>query len=215
MIRGVIGALKAQIILIPFLLIALPAIEAGDRFLLAYAVGATIFAGVAAALVDPASGKLRGGDDRASEAILFLGTALGIILGGLDAGRWQLTPALPFALRAGAFATLLLGWSLRAYTIGVNTFFANLLVIQTDRAHQVIDRGPYAIVRHPGYLSLLVILPATALVLGSFVALIPLLIAALRIVVRTAREDRFLKEKLDGYTAYAERVRFRLLPGLW
>jgi protein-S-isoprenylcysteine O-methyltransferase Ste14 len=54
-----------------------------------------------------------------------------------------------------------------------------------------------------------------ALVLGSLWALIPGLMAALLLAVRTALEDRTLQSELDGYREYAQRVRYRLLPGVW
>ena len=86
---------------------------------------------------------------------------------------------------------------------------------QTDRGHTVATTGPYRIVRHPMYAASLVTLPATALLLGSAWALAPAVAAMVVVVVRTALEDRLLREKLPGYEAYALRTRYRLVPGLW
>jgi protein-S-isoprenylcysteine O-methyltransferase Ste14 len=51
--------------------------------------------------------------------------------------------------------------------------------------------------------------------LGSWWAVLPGLASAGLVVVRTLLEDRMLLAELEGYPAYAERVRYRLLPGLW
>jgi len=40
-------------------------------------------------------------------------------------------------------------------------------------------------------------------------------VTAILTVVRTALEDRTLLAELDGYRDYAERVRYRLVPGVW
>jgi len=55
----------------------------------------------------------------------------------------------------------------------VNPFFSPALRIQAERGHAVIARGPYRFIRHPGYLAMLIAVPASALALGSWLALIP------------------------------------------
>ena len=87
--------------------------------------------------------------------------------------------------------------------------------IQTERGHHVVDRGPYAIVRHPGYVGAFLLLAGIALALGSWWALLPAAIAVLLLVLRTVWEDRTLQAELAGYAAYAQKVRFRLIPGVW
>jgi protein-S-isoprenylcysteine O-methyltransferase Ste14 len=87
--------------------------------------------------------------------------------------------------------------------------------IQTDRGHTVITSGPYRFVRHPGYLGLIIFTLATPLLLGSRWAFIPAVLMLVLIITRTALEDRTLQSELAGYPAYAERVRYRLLPGIW
>jgi protein-S-isoprenylcysteine O-methyltransferase Ste14 len=54
-----------------------------------------------------------------------------------------------------------------------------------------------------------------ALALGSWWALLPAVLIGLLLAIRTALEDRTLQEELPGYTEYAQRVRYRLLPGVW
>lgn len=55
----------------------------------------------------------------------------------------------------------------------------------------------------------------TPIFLGSLWALIPAIMTVILLIVRTALEDRILQNKLPGYREYAERVRFRLIPGIW
>ncbi|ASC70178.1 hypothetical protein XM38_011080 [Halomicronema hongdechloris C2206] len=88
--------------------------------------------------------------------------------------------------------------------------------IQRDRNHQVIQSGPYGIVRHPGYIAtMLGLVLATPLLLGSWWAFIPAMLSTLCLILRTALEDRTLQKELPGYEAYMRKVRYRLIPGLW
>ena len=79
----------------------------------------------------------------------------------------------------------------------------------------MIDTGPYAVIRHPGYLAMAMLTPAIALALGSWTGAALALIYSALILRRVAVEDRFLREQLDGYAEYAQHVRFRLVPGVW
>jgi len=90
----------------------------------------------------------------------------------------------------------------------VNPFFSPALRIQVERGHSAITCGPYRIVRHPGYLAMLIAVPASALTLGSWLALIPALAFSAVIVRRTALEDCYLMQNLHGYMEYTESVRF-------
>jgi protein-S-isoprenylcysteine O-methyltransferase Ste14 len=87
--------------------------------------------------------------------------------------------------------------------------------IQRDRGHTIVRAGPYAYLRHPGYLGLLAFTLATPLLLGSLWALLPAAGVVGVVIVRTALEDRTLQEELPGYDEYSRLVRFRLLPGMW
>lgn len=102
------------------------------------------------------------------------------------------------------------------WAMAVNTHFEKTVRIQHDRGHRVIDSGPYGIVRHPGYLgTILGFALAPPLLLGSWWAFAPAVLAIVCLVVRTVLEDRTLTKELDGYEAYAQDVRHRLLPGVW
>lgn len=79
----------------------------------------------------------------------------------------------------------------------------------------MVDAGPYAFVRHPGYVAGIVAILGFPLVIGSTLAFGPVLLGATVLIIRTALEDHTLREKLPGYSEYATRVRWRLVPHIW
>jgi protein-S-isoprenylcysteine O-methyltransferase Ste14 len=110
-----------------------------------------------------------------------------------------------------AFCVFMLTWAM-----AVNTHFEKTVRIQHDRGHRVIDSGPYRIIRHPGYLGTIFgFILAAPLLLGSWWALTPAIAAVICLIIRTALEDRTLQKELDGYEAYTQDVRHRLLRGVW
>jgi protein-S-isoprenylcysteine O-methyltransferase Ste14 len=123
--------------------------------------------------------------------------------------------SLPGALWLLGLAIFLPGSAMLTWAMVVNPFFEKTVRIQTDRGHRVIDTGPYAHVRHPGYVGFLGWILATPLLLASAWAFVPTLLAVVGVVIRTALEDRTLQAELPGYPEYAARVRFRLIPGVW
>lgn len=152
--------------------------------------------------------------DRILLAVLLPSFCAILAVAALDDARfhWSALPAWSVGL---GYALYLLGFALMAYAQAVNKFFEPGVRIQSDRGHHVIDSGPYRIVRHPGYVGACGIFIGIALALGSLWALVPAVCACLLLVIRTNAEDRTLRNELSGYEAYARRVRFKWLPGLW
>ena len=75
--------------------------------------------------------------------------------------------------------------------------------------------GPYRFVRHPGYTAGILGAPSMPLILGSWWAFVPTAIYILVFVLRTALEDKTLRQELPGYAEYAKSTRYRLVPGVW
>jgi protein-S-isoprenylcysteine O-methyltransferase Ste14 len=94
-----------------------------------------------------------------------------------------------------------------------NTFTSATIEIAADQ--RVISTGPYAIVRHPMYASGMLYILGTPLALGSYWGLVPLAVMLPFLIWRLFDEERLLSEQLAGYTDYQQKVRHRLLPGVW
>jgi protein-S-isoprenylcysteine O-methyltransferase Ste14 len=136
------------------------------------------------------------------------------ILSALDDGRYHWS-GMPWWGCALGCALLLVGFIGVTWAEAVNKFFEPTVRIQTDRGHRVIDTGPYAIIRHPGYAFSFAIFLGIPLALGSLFGLVPAMIMIALLVARTVLEDRTLQNELPGYKEYAQRVRYRLIPGAW
>ena len=147
-------------------------------------------------------------------SILLAGFLATLIVAGLDGGRFHWAPAPPWAVIAG-YVLMVLGCFGSGWAQAVNRHFEPSVRIQTDRDHHVVTTGPYAFVRHPGYVSGTVLVAGMALALGSLWALLPAAFVAVVLVIRTNLEDATLQRELPGYAGYAARVRSKWIPGVW
>jgi protein-S-isoprenylcysteine O-methyltransferase Ste14 len=136
------------------------------------------------------------------------------ILAALDDARFHWSH-LPWWGCVLGYALLITGMVGLTWAMAVNKFFEATVRIQTDRGHTVIDTGPYAVIRHPGYAAGYLIFVGMPLALGSLWALVPVILLCPLLVLRTVWEDQMLQQGLVGYKEYAQRVRFRLIPGVW
>jgi protein-S-isoprenylcysteine O-methyltransferase Ste14 len=137
-----------------------------------------------------------------------------LVVAGLDAVRFRWT-TMHVSVQAIGVIGLFLSMGINYWAMLSNPFLSTVVRIQDDRGHQVATTGPYRWVRHPMYVGVILLWLSTALILGSWWALVPGLIIAAIFVVRTALEDRMLQAELAGYAEYAARVRYRLLPAIW
>ena len=110
---------------------------------------------------------------------------------------------------------LILGFGLFMWAMVSNPFFAEAVVIQTERGHTVASGGPYRWIRHPGYLGAITAQLATPLLLASWWAYIPSICLAILYILRTVLEDALLQAQLPGYADFTHRTRYRLLPFIW
>lgn len=155
------------------------------------------------------------GADRAALICIRLLGLTHLVVGALDGGRWHLTAPVPSALRAAALAGMGLSMWIVFRSMHENRYFSSVVRVQHDRGHQVVQTGPYALIRHPGYAGMLAAIPFSGLALGSWVSFAIALGYSVLIVRRVLFEDAFLQRHLDGYPAYAARVTHRLIPGTW
>jgi len=138
-----------------------------------------------------------------------------IVFALLDSGRWHVSAPMPDGWRAVGLVTFLGGIGMFVYAMSVNRFFSSVVRIQAERGHHLVDSGPYAHVRHPGYAGMLLAWATMPLALGSWWAFLPGSVVVVFGFLRVSGEDRFLAAHLPGYREYAVRVRHRLLPGIW
>ena len=132
-----------------------------------------------------------------------------------DGGRYHWTGDFPLWVNVLAFIIIFLGYSLTILSVWKNRFFSVTVRIQKDRGHYVIDNGPYAFIRHPGYAGVIVSSFSIAFAMNSLWALIPAGLLTIVFIIRTYLEDVTLQKELPGYREYAARVRNRLITRLW
>ncbi|BBB47225.1 methyltransferase family protein [Pelolinea submarina] len=152
--------------------------------------------------------------DRVLVPLVGLGYLLLMLAVGLEA-RFGQPPAFSLAVRLVALLLYIGGMAWSSLALIENSFFSGTVRLQSERGHKVVNSGPYAVMRHPGYSGALLTYLVTPVLLEAwwgFAAAVFLLIV---LVIRTSLEDRFLQDNLPGYKDYAARVRYRLLPGVW
>jgi len=152
--------------------------------------------------------------DRFLAPLVVLGLVLIPLTAGLDTRfGWS----CPFSLPAKVLSLILIpaGYAWGTYALLENRFFSAIVRIQIERGHQAVSTGPYRYMRHPGYAGTLLASLATPILLDSRWSFLPAAFLTVVLIIRTALEDRTLQRELPGYSDYAKRVRYRLLPGVW
>ena len=120
---------------------------------------------------------------------------------------------LPEWVSYAACVLFLIGYALFAEVLRENAYLARTVAVQEDQ--RVIDTGLYGVVRHPMYLSTLILFLAMPLVLGSVISFV-IMLAYFPIIARRIRnEEQVLERGLDGYTEYKKRVRYKVIPHIW
>lgn len=136
------------------------------------------------------------------------------VVAGLDVGRVN-GSSLGGCVAAFGVGMYVGGAALFAWAMATNPHFEMTVRIQTERGHRVVAAGPYAIIRHPGYVGGALLGVSVPLIVGSVHSLIPACLLVLLYLIRAELEDRTLHRELPGYKAYAEKVRYRMLPFAW
>jgi len=137
-----------------------------------------------------------------------------LILPGLDAVRYQWSH-VPLFLKVIGFIGFVLSYGLMFWVLKVNPYSSAAVEIQEDRGHKTITTGPYRYVRHPMYVGAILMVLTIPLALGSLITFIPGIVLSALVVVRTYLEDKTLQQELEGYAAYTQTVKYRLVPGIW
>ena len=141
-------------------------------------------------------------------ALFFLAAFL---LPGFDR-RWGWS-SVPLPAVLAADVVVLLSYALTIRVLLENEFASR--TVEVMQGQRVISTGPYAYVRHPMYLAVLLMVLASPIALGSWWALLLALSIIPILVVRILDEEKVLARDLEGYAEYAQKVQYRMLPGLW
>jgi protein-S-isoprenylcysteine O-methyltransferase Ste14 len=153
--------------------------------------------------------------DRIASLFLFLLLAGWFVFIPIDVFRLQLFPLAPLWVLALGAALLVCGSGMMFVALWQNAFAAPIVVDQSERGQTLVDKGLYSHIRHPMYLGILLFFVGTGLWFQSYASVIAVPIAFAPIIARVLVEEKTLRETLDGYAAYTERVRYRLVPRIW
>ena len=142
------------------------------------------------------------------------GVAFAHVLVAVADSRYDWT-FVPDALRAIGLAGFAASFLFIVWAMRTNYFFSVVVRIQEERGHRLVDSGPYAFIRHPGYAGMILFAPLSGLALGSWISVAVALIYSALVVRRVVFEDGFLSANLAGYEDYRRRVPYRLVPRVW
>ena len=135
----------------------------------------------------------------------------GFIVAGLNYRfKWLILPRWIIVISTIIF---LFAYVLYAEVLRENAYLSRIIEIQENQ--KVIDTGLYKVVRHPMYLSTILLFLSMSLVLGSLFSFIIFLIYPVIVVKRIKNEEEVLERDLDGYLEYKSKVRYRLIPFIW
>ncbi len=163
--------------------------------------------------------RMRPGKGVKPEPVYNIGTTIAwvahILIVPLDLGRFHWSAGFPVALQALGVIGTLCAYGMVVWALRHNEYLSARIRIQSERGHQVADTGPYAIVRHPNYAGAFMQSLCSGLVFASWPSIIPMFLHMGLLVYRTLNEEKVLSKELEGYPAYASRVRYRFIPGVW
>lgn len=136
---------------------------------------------------------------------------LSFILPGFDVRYgWSQMPVWVAIL---SNAIVILGYLMVLLVFKTNSYTSR--IVEVEAGQKVISTGPYAIVRHPMYVGSFLTYAFTPLALGSYWAFIPGLMILPVLVFRIIDEEKLLLRDLRGYPEYTQKVKYRMLPGIW
>jgi protein-S-isoprenylcysteine O-methyltransferase Ste14 len=136
------------------------------------------------------------------------------VLAGLDVGRFRWSP-VPWQVQVAGVVGYAAALGVLFWAMHANPFYSSVVRVQTERGHHTVAAGPYRFVRHPGYAATLFAMLSGGVALGSWLAMLPMLVFFGLFVRRTLLEDRLLLRGLEDYSEYAQKVRYRLVVGLF
>jgi protein-S-isoprenylcysteine O-methyltransferase Ste14 len=152
--------------------------------------------------------------DKAFITVTIFFTLFWLILMPLDAVRFHWS-RMPVALKTVGALVVLISLYISFLTMRENPYSSGVVRVQKDRGQTVISTGPYRCVRHPMYAAAILFFLGTALLLGSWCGVLCTPVFVVFFAFRAVREERLLREGLEGYGAYMAKVKYRFVPCVW
>ena len=184
---------------------------AGVLFVPVFVMGILLFAKAPNLLKERLNGKEKEADQKgvvAASGLMFLA---GFIVAGLDFRfGWS---RMPIGVQITAVLLFLAGYGLYAEVLRENAYLSRTIKVQEGQ--KVVDSGLYGIVRHPMYMATLLLFMMVPFILGSWWAALPFAAYPVVIARRIKGEEALLCKELEGYTAYTQKVKYKLLPFIW
>jgi len=150
--------------------------------------------------------------DKILLVFFFLGFLGWFAIMPLDARRFHWSPAFPTWLEVLGFVLFVVAFMLLFGALKANTYAAPVIKMQKERGQKVVSTGLYGIVRHPMYSGGTLLFISGPLLLGSIYGLVVGVLMSITLALRSLGEEAMLKQELDGYIEYAQRVKWRLIP---
>lgn len=120
---------------------------------------------------------------------------------------------MPPWVAIGGDMLMIVSWLAIYVVFRENSFTSATIELAPDQ--RVVSTGPYALVRHPMYAGAFPMLVGIPIALGSWWGMLAVLLIVPALIWRIFDEEKFLGAHLAGYTAYIQKVRYRLIPHLW
>ena len=153
--------------------------------------------------------------DKAILGLSLLITISMYITAGLDSGRYHWSPDFHWSIILLGIILTIAGQLLFLIAQKQNRFFSSTVRIQTNRQHTVCETGLYKIVRHPAYMGSIIQSLGFPLLFGSLWSIIPISLLIILLITRTYLEDKTLRNELQGYPEYSNKIRYRIIPYVW
>jgi protein-S-isoprenylcysteine O-methyltransferase Ste14 len=150
--------------------------------------------------------------DKVLLSLFFMEFIVWFAIMPLDARRFGWSPVFPFWLRAIGGLVQIVATYIVFAAMRENTFAVPVVKMQKERGQKVISTGLYAIVRHPMYAGATLLFIAGPLLLGSIAGLVVGVVLIVTIGARAVGEEAMLRQELDGYNGYMQKVKWRMIP---
>ena len=154
-------------------------------------------------------------ETRMAQKLIYVGVILAVVAVGVLSALdhrfgWS---TVPTAVVVIGNVLVLAGLGLAELVVIQNNYAAATITVEKEQP--VVSTGLYGLVRHPMYVGALIMMVGMPLALASYWALLTIIPGVLLFVARITDEEKALREELDGYDEYTEKVHYRLVPGVW